>query len=451
MTPIFASEVLLTDGWASNVRISFDRASITSVEPNAVPQPADERHAILIPAMPNLHSHAFQRGMAGLAETRGPSADSFWSWREVMYRFALTMTPDQVEAVAAQLYVEMLEAGFSRVGEFHYLHHDRDGTPYANIGEMAERIAAAAANTGISLTLLPVFYAHSGFGGLGSNEGQRRFINDPKRFARLLEESRRAVAPLDGAMVGVAPHSLRAVTPEELGAVAALAGGGPIHIHVAEQMQEVEDCVAWSGARPVEWLLANAEIDQRWCLIHATHMTEAETDRFAASGAVAGLCPITEANLGDGVFDARRFLNAGGRFGVGSDSNVLIGVADELRQLEYSQRLARRERNVLGKANGSTGRRLFDEALQGGTQALGAGPAGIAAGNAADLVSLDAGHPTLAGKRGDAILDAWIFANGGKVDCVWARGRKLVEDGRHHLHDATATAFRAVMIELAEG
>jgi formiminoglutamate deiminase len=448
MTTIFANEALLPDGWASNVRISVDGGKITNVEAGAVALPGDERHAIVIPAMPNLHSHAFQRGMAGLAETRGPSADSFWSWREVMYSFALTMTPSQVEAVAAQLYIEMLEAGFGRVGEFHYLHHGRDGSPYTNIAEMAERIAAAAANTGISLTLLPVFYAHSGFGGLAPNEGQRRFTNDPERFARLLEESRRAVSKLDGAVVGVAPHSLRAITPDELRIVTALAAGGPIHIHVAEQTREVEDCIAWSGARPVEWLLANADVNSRWCLIHATHMTEPETDSFAASGAVAGLCPITEANLGDGVFDARRFLNAGGRFGIGSDSNVLIGVTDELRQLEYSQRLARRERNVLGKANGSTGRRLFDEALRGGSQALGAGPTGIAAGNAADLVALDAGHPTLAGKSGDAILDAWIFANGGSVDCVWVRGRKVVAGGRHHARAEIAKTFRAVMTEL---
>jgi formimidoylglutamate deiminase len=450
MTTIFADEALLAGGWASNVRISIDEADVIGVESNCRAQPSDERHAIVIPAMPNLHSHAFQRGMAGLAETRGPSADSFWSWREVMYRFALTMTPEQVEAVAAQLYVEMLEAGFGRVGEFHYLHHDRDGKPYDNIAEMAERIAAAAATAGISLTLLPVFYAHSGFGGAMPNEGQRRFINDPGRFARLLDESRRAVMALDGAVVGAAPHSLRAATPEELRAVTALAGDGPIHIHVAEQTKEVEDCIAWSGARPVEWLLANAEIDRRWCLIHATHMTDAETDGFARRGAVAGLCPITEANLGDGTFAAGRFLDADGRFGIGSDSNVLIGVADELRQLEYSQRLARRERNVLGKTNGSTGRRLFDEALRGGAQALGAGPAGLAPGNAADLVSLDAAHPTLAGKRGDAILDAWIFAGGAIVDCVWGRGKKRVAGGRHHSRDAVATAFRAVMTELTE-
>jgi formiminoglutamate deiminase len=451
MTTLFATQALLPEGWASNVRISIDGAHITRVEANAAPLPADERHAIIFPAMPNLHSHAFQRGMAGLAEMRGPSSDSFWSWREVMYRFALAMTPDQVEAVAAQLYVEMLEAGFAWVGEFHYLHHDRDGRPYANIAEMAERIAAAAGQTGISLTLLPVFYAHSGFGGAAPTDGQRRFINDPDRFARLLERARHAVATLDGAVAGIAPHSLRAVTPDELRLVAALAAGGPIHIHVAEQIREVEDCLAWSGARPVEWLLANEAVDDAWCLIHATHMTQAETAGLAKSGAVTGLCPITEANLGDGTFAAAAFLEDGGRFGIGSDSNILIGVTDELRQLEYSQRLSLRERNVLAKSNGSTGRRLFDQALAGGAQALGAGPAGIATGHAADLVSLDAGHPTLAGKSGDAILDAWIFASGGRVDCVWARGRKLVEGGRHHRREPVGAAYRTVMCELAKG
>lgn len=450
MTTLFASQALMPYGWATDVRIVFDAGRIAAVSHDATPAPDDERHAILVPGMPNLHSHAFQRGMAGLAERRGASTDSFWSWRETMYRFALSMTPDQVEAVAAQLYVEMLEAGFGRVGEFHYLHHDRDGRPYANIAEMAERIAAAARLAGISLTLLPVFYAHSSFGGAPANEGQRRFVNDPGRFARLLEASRAAVSSLDQAVVGVAPHSLRAVTPEELAAVTGMAGDAPIHIHIAEQVREVEDCLAWSGARPVEWLLANAPIDGRWCPIHATHMTEAETERLAASGATAGLCPVTEANLGDGTFAAGRFLDAGGRFGIGSDSNVLIGVADELRQLEYSQRLWHRQRNVLGRANGSTGRRLFDAALEGGAAALGAGQACIAKGASADLVSLDPDHPTLAGKAGDAILDAWIFASGAKVDCVWVHGRKQVEGGRHVRREATAAAFRAAMRQLAE-
>ncbi|MBZ9741420.1 MULTISPECIES: formimidoylglutamate deiminase [unclassified Mesorhizobium] len=450
MTAIFAEQALLPDGWQGNVRIAIDQGRISAIEAGTSPRPGDERHAILLPGMPNLHSHAFQRGMAGLAELRGPSADSFWSWREVMYRFALSMTPDQVEAVAAQLYVEMLEAGFSRVGEFHYLHHDRDGQPYANPAEMAERIAAAAGETGIGLTLLPVFYAHSSFGGAAPNEGQRRFVNDVGGFARLVEKSCESVRSLNQAIVGVAPHSLRAATPEELRAVAAIAPDGPIHIHVAEQVKEVEDCLAWSGARPVEFLLGAAAVDQRWCLIHATHMTETETIDLAKSGAIAGLCPITEANLGDGTFAAPLYKEHGGRFGVGSDSNVLIGLPDELRQLEYSQRLAHRARNVLAVAGGSTGRALFDAALDGGSVALGAGAARIAVGAAADLVSLDAGNPSLAGKMGDAILDAWIFANGSKVDCVWVHGQKQVSGGRHARREEIAERFREVMTALSE-
>ena len=449
MTSIFAEQALLPDGWHEDARIVFNGGRIETVETAVGARPGDERHAILLPGMPNLHSHAFQRGMAGLAELRGPSADSFWSWREVMYRFALSMTPDQVEAVAAQLYVEMLEAGFSRVGEFHYLHHDSDGSPYANIAEMAERIAAAAGDTGIGLTLLPVFYAHSFFGGAAPNEGQRRFVNDVSRFSRLVEKCRESVRTLNQAVVGVAPHSLRAATPEELTLVAAMAPDGPVHIHVAEQVKEVDDCLAWSGARPVEFLLGHAKVDQRWCLIHATHMTEAETVGMAKSGAVAGLCPITEANLGDGTFAAPLFMQNGGRFGVGSDSNVLIGLPDELRQLEYSQRLAHRARNVLAVAGGSTGRALFYAALDGGSVALGAGNSQIAVGGAADVVSLQADHPSLAGKRGDAILDAWIFANGGKIDCVWVHGKKQVSGGKHAKREAIAERFRGVMVALS--
>lgn len=448
VTAIFAEQALLPDGWYGNVRIVISDGRIATVEANTSLLPGDERRAILLSGMPNLHSHAFQRGMAGLAELRGPSADSFWSWREVMYRFALSMTPDQVEAVAAQLYVEMLEAGFSRVGEFHYLHHDRDGRPYADIAEMAQRIVAAASETGIGLTLLPVFYAHSSFGGAAPNEGQRRFINDVNQFSRLVEKCRESIRALNQGVVGVAPHSLRAVTPEELENITVMAPEGPIHIHIAEQMKEVEDCLAWSGARPVEWLLANAKVDRRWCLIHATHMTDTETTDLAKSGAVAGLCPITEANLGDGTFAASLFMQHGGRFGIGSDSNVLIGLPDELRQLEYSQRLAHRARNVLAVAGGSTGRALFDAALDGGSAALGAGLSQIAAGASADFVSLDGKHPSLAGKTGDAILDAWIFANG-KIDCVWVHGRKLVSGGRHARRDAIAERFRKVMTALS--
>ncbi|MGC4024821.1 MAG: formimidoylglutamate deiminase [Mesorhizobium sp.] len=448
MTSIFAEQALLTEGWRNNVRIGISNGAITSIEPDQTASPGDERHAMVIPGMPNLHSHAFQRGMAGLAETRGPGADSFWSWREVMYRFALSMTPDQVEAVAAQLYAEMLEAGFTRVGEFHYLHHDKNGQPYANIAEMAERIAAASATTGIALTLLPVFYAHSGFGGAAPNEGQRRFINDVNRFGRLLEKSRESVQNLNQAVVGIAPHSLRAATPDELNEIVPLAGDNPIHIHIAEQVKEVDDCVGWSGQRPVEWLITNQPVGANWCLIHATHMTNSETTAMAKSGAVAGLCPITEANLGDGIFEGVNFIAAGGALGIGSDSNVLIGVSDELRQLEYSQRLHHRARNVLASPGQSNGRNLYDRALSGGSRALGVN-GGLQVGANADFVSLDASHPTLAGKSHDAILDAWIFANGTAVDCVWVHGRKLVEAGRHIHREAIAQRFRTTMMELA--
>jgi formiminoglutamate deiminase len=367
-----------------------------------------------------------------------------------MYRFAHRMSPDDVEAMAAELYVEMLEAGFTRVGEFHYLHHDHDGTPYADIAEMSARIAAAARTTGIGLTLLPVFYAHGGFGGAPPNAGQRRFINDLDDFARLLDGARRASQPLDGAVLGIAPHSLRAATEEELAHLVPLARSGPIHIHVAEQTKEVEDCVAWSGARPVEWLLSHAPVDHRWCLIHATHMTQAETEAMATSRAVAGLCPITEANLGDGTFAATEFVAAGGEYGVGSDSNVLVGLPDELRQLEYSQRLRDRARNVMAQGEGSsTGRTLYEAALAGGSRALGVVTSGIAAGASADLVSLDAAHPALASRAGDAILDGMIFAARDRlVDCVWRGGRKLVEGGRHQKRDMCLARFRAVMERL---
>jgi len=448
MTTLFAESALLPGGWTNDVRIATTGGRIASVEAGAAAQAGDERVAILVPGMPNLHSHAFQRGMAGLAEMRGPGDDSFWSWRDVMYRFALSMTPDHVEAVAAQLYAEMLEAGFTRVGEFHYLHHDVDGRPYADIGEMAARIGAAAGETGIGLTLLPVFYAHSGFGGQQPTAGQRRFINDLSSFARLFESSRQIVDSIPEAVLGVAPHSLRAVTPGELADVTAMAGGGPIHIHVAEQMREVEDCVQWCGARPVEWLLRHAEVDGRWCLIHATHMTEEETADMARAGAIAGLCPITEANLGDGTFPAPLFMAEGGRFGVGSDSNVLIGLPDELRLLEYSQRLAGQARNVLAKPGQSNGRALFDAAVEGGSAALGASGDGIAAGAPADFVALDASHVSLTGKTDDAVLDALIFANGTGVDKVWVRGRLVVEAGRHVARDAIAKRFRKAMMDL---
>ncbi len=450
MTVLHAVQVLTSDGWKQNVRITLSKGRISALTSNAQPGPGEERHGVVLPGMPNLHSHAFQRGMAGLAETRGQSADSFWTWREVMYRFALAMTPEQQEAIAAQAYVEMLEAGFTRVGEFHYLHHRQHGSTHDDIAEMAIRIAAAADATGIRLTLLPVFYAHSSFGGAAPNERQRRFINTRDSFSRLMEGAGKLVAGLDGAVLGVAPHSLRAVTPEDLAWLQTIAPNAPIHIHVAEQVQEVADCLAWSGQRPVQWLLDHAAVDARWCLIHATHLDDAEIAGIARTGAVVGLCPITEANLGDGIFRGREFLAAGGAFGVGTDSNVLIGLADELRQLEYSQRLRDRSRNVIAPAGGSTGRALFGQAFAGGGQALGAQTLGLAVGSSADFVSLDRDHPALASKNADQILDAWVFAAQGAVDCVWVNGRKRVEGGRHRDREHVASRFRQAMAQLSD-
>ncbi|HEY5047114.1 MAG TPA: formimidoylglutamate deiminase, partial [Rhizomicrobium sp.] len=421
---------------------------IARVEAEVGPAQGDERHAIAIPGLANVHSHGFQRGMAGLAETRGPAGDNFWTWREVMYRFLDRLGPHDVEAITAFAYVEMLEKGFTRVGEFHYLHHDPSGSPYANCGELAWRVAAAARQTGIGLTLLPVFYAHSNFAGLPPLPGQRRFINRVEGFAAIVEQCRRAVTDLADANVGIAPHSLRAVTPDELQEILPLAPAGPIHLHAAEQTKEVDDCVAWSGARPVEWLLDKANVDARWCLVHATHLNGREIDGLARSHAVAGLCPVTEANLGDGVFPAENYLVAQGRFGIGTDSNVLIDAAGEFRALEYAQRLTRRARNVLAAAEGqSTGRTLFDAAVSGGAQALGVSRAGLCEGASADIVSFDAGDASLAGRRGDAVLDSWIFA-GVRIDCVWRGGQKLVTGGCHHEGERIRERYRRVVVGL---
>jgi len=453
MSPVYAAQVLTGEGWRESVRLRLDSGRITAIETGVPPEAGDERHAIVVPALGNLHSHAFQRAMAGFAEVSGDSADNFWSWRDAMYRLAHRMNPEQLEAVAAQAYVEMLESGFGRVGEFHYLHHDASGAPYADLGEMAGRIAAAAEASGIGLTLLPVFYAHSTFGGAAPAPAQRRFINTLESYERLLQRCRSITARLPSAVVGVAPHSLRAVTPEELNAVAGFAGPAPIHIHIAEQLREVEECLAWSGRRPVEWLLEHAPVAQNWCLVHATHVTPAEVAGMASSGAVVGLCPVTEANLGDGVFPVAAFLSQQGRFGVGTDSNVHISVASELSLLEYSQRLTQRVRNVVRRDKQSTGRAIMQTAFVGGSQALGGNggdnSGSIFVGAPADFVSLNEHHVALSCRASDALLDAWIFASSGDVvDCVWVAGRKVVAEGRHVAREKIERGFVKAMKEL---
>ncbi len=444
MSSLFAEVAFLPSGWAADVRIGMEAGIITRIECGVLRQATDERVGVALPGVPNLHSHAFQRGMAGLSERRTRADDDFWSWREVMYHFLDRMDPDDVETIAALAYVEMLEGGFTRVGEFHYLHHAPNGLPYADPAEMSVRIAAAAAATGIRLTLLPCFYAHGGFGGQTPVRGQIRFLHDPDRFGALLDRSADIIASLPEATLGVAPHSLRAVTPDELKAVLGMAARRPVHIHAAEQVREVEDCVAWSGLRPVEWLLENTDVDASWCVVHATHMTEAETTSLARSGAVAGLCPLTESSLGDGIFEGPAWRAGGGKFGVGTDSNIAIGAAAELCQLEYAQRLGRRGRNLMAdRIGGSTGESLFRAALAGGAAALAAPASALAVGLPADIVALDAESARFAVATDENRFDCWLFGSGGRaVDAVWVAGEKLVSGGVHRDGDGIRARYR---------
>ena len=426
------------------IDVSTDR-SIASVVPRST-EIAERIPGLTLPGMPNLHSHAFQRAMAGLAERAGPDGDNFWRWREVMYRFLAELTPDDIEAIAAQLYVECLRHGYTSIAEFHYLHNAPDGSRYADPAELSHRIMAAAQEAGIGLTLLPVLYCHSQFGGAPSTDAQRRFILTPDAYAALCQS-------LSGnTRLGIAPHSLRAVTPEELADAISIAGDRPIHIHVAEQEKEVADCVAWSGARPVAWLLDHAPVDHRWCLVHATHIDDGERRRLAASTAVAGLCQTTEANLGDGIFPLRAFLADGGRFGIGSDSNVCTSPVEELRWLEYVRRLETRARNVTEtRVGASVAASLYDRALAGGAQALGHSASAIAPGTNADLVVLDTEHPSLVGRTGNAILDAWLFSgNSTPVRDVMVGGDWVVRDGVHRAQQHIADRFARVMRRLAE-
>jgi len=450
---LFAAHALLPTGWARDVVISVGPDGIIgAVESDATGAGAAPTAGPLVPGMPNLHSHAFQRALAGrTGRAAGDGAgDSFWTWRSAMYAFLERVDPDAFEAIAAQAYVEMLKAGYTAVAEFHYVHHDPHGRAYANPAELAQRIVAAAQRAGIALTLLPVFYAHGGFGGAPPTAGQRRFVHTPESYAGL-------VAALAGEaanrryVLGVAPHSLRAVTADELAAVVELApANGPIHIHAAEQSREVVDCVAATGLRPVDWLLRHAGVDARWCLVHATHLTEDEARRLAASGAVAGLAPSTEADLGDGVFAARGFIDHGGAFGIGSDSNTVIDPYAELRQLEWSQRLFRLERNVLARTEAPVGRFLYATAAAGGARAIAQPNGGIARGRRADFVVLDADDPALAGQAVDDLLDAAIFGPcRHPVRDVMVAGRWVVRDGRHPDERAVLQGYRSALARLA--
>ena len=453
---LFARDALLPAGWSNNVLLAWNGAGqLTQVQADAQPPAGTPMSdGPVIPGMPNLHSHAFQRAFAGLTEFRGSGQDSFWSWRTLMYRFAAQLSPVQIEAIATWLYVEMLEAGYTSVCEFHYLHHDRDGRPYAEDAELALALLRAAQRAGIGLTLLPVLYQASGFGGQPPNAGQRRFLRSTDSMLRLLEQLR-PLCEAQGARLGLAPHSLRAVAPEALrealAGLHAIDATAPIHIHIAEQTAEVEACLAWSGQRPVAWLLDHAPVDARWCLVHATHMDADEYRRAAASGAVAGLCPTTEANLGDGLFDFGAWRTNGGHWGVGSDSHACVNAAEELLMLEYGQRLATRQRNVSADAaQPSVAAALTLAAVQGGAQASGRALQGLAVGQQADFVMLDANHPALAGLGATDMLSSHVFAShrGNAIASVCVAGKTQVAGGRHPLHHDAAAAFVAARSQL---
>ena len=449
---IYAEKALLPGGWARDVAVEIDAdGRISAVAGNASPQ--GTRAGILLPAPVNLHSHAFQRAMAGMSERRGAGqSDSFWTWRQIMFSFLDALTPEDVEAIAAFVQMEMLEAGYSAIGEFHYLHHQPGGTPYDNLAEMSDRIMAAASETGIGLTHLPVFYQFGGCDLRPLSPGQIRFGNDFERFEKLHALAARGLAslPVD-AVLGVAPHSLRAVDQQGLNSAVRLAGNAPLHMHLAEQVAEVDEVRAAWGRRPVEWLLENHAVSGNWCLIHCTQMTAEETLGLAATGAVAGLCPITESSLGDGIFDGVRYLNAGGRIGVGSDSNIRISLADELRTFEYSQRLRDKSRATVATPEKSTGRVLYDAVVKGGAQAAGRECGRIEAGCFADLVALDSTAIDLEGREGDEILDAFIFAADDRaVRDVWSAGRHVVRQGFHVKGEHIRARYRATMRKLRD-
>lgn len=452
MPALFAESALLPEGWARNVRFEIDADGLlTAITPDASADGAERLAGPVLPGMPNLHSHAFQRAMAGLAEVAGNPNDSFWTWRDLMYRLVGRLSPEQVGIIARQLYIEMLKAGYTGVAEFHYVHHDSDGRPYANPAELSLRISQAARDAGIGLTLLPVLYSHAGFGGQAPNDGQRRFINGTDGYLKLIDGLRTHLATQPQQTLGLCFHSLRAVTPQQIAEVLGSDRSDcPIHIHIAEQQKEVDDCLAWSGRRPLQWLYDNVDVDPRWCLVHATHAQADEVTAMARSGAVAGLCLTTEANLGDGIFPAVDFLAQGGRFGIGSDSHVSLSVVEELRWLEYGQRLRDQRRNRLyGASQPMVGRTLFDAALAGGAQALGQPTGELAVGKRADLLVLDGRDPYLQTAQGDAILNRWLFAGGDRqVRDVMVAGQWRVRDGRHALEDQSAQQFVGVLREL---
>lgn len=438
--PYFVDHALLPEGVRNSVRIGVAGGLIASVEADGARQAGDETiNGLVLPGMANVHSHAFQRAMAGLAEWDAGGADNFWSWREAMYRFAERLDPETQLAIARFLYIEMLKAGYTSVGEFHYLHNRPGGAAYAPATAMAEAIAQAAHESGIALTLLPTLYVSGGADGRALSERQKRFGKTVDELLKLRDGMRGKAGVTQ---LGLALHSLRAVPPALMReAIAGVEAGSPIHIHAAEQTGEVEECVQALGARPVEYLLKEFGIDARWCLVHSTHLSADETRDLAKSGAVAGLCPTTEGNLGDGIFPLPGYLDAGGRIAIGGDSHIAVDPAEELKMLEYSQRLLHRRRNVAASAAvPHTAARLWGEAARGGAQALGLDAGEIVVGKRADFAVIDGEHVSLASRDGAQALDSYVFVAGKcAVRDVMVSGAWLVK-GRHHAGEETAAS-----------
>ncbi|MGF6596784.1 formimidoylglutamate deiminase [Paraburkholderia sp. GAS448] len=455
---LLAEYAYLPGGWRRNVLLEWNAdGMLTAVTPDSTAATPGVAYAAgpVLPGMPNLHSHAFQRAMAGLTEYRANATDTFWSWRDLMYRFAARISPEGLGAIAQWLYIEMLKAGYTSVCEFHYVHHTPDGTRYMNPAELAQRVVDAAKHTGIGITMLPVLYQYSGFGSRAPRADQQRFINTPDSLLDLLGKLRHARGEDASLRYGVAPHSLRAVSEDSLRAVLggldAMLPGAPVHIHIAEQTAEVDACLETEGARPVQWLLDRFDVDSRWCLVHATHVDASETVALAKSGAIAGLCLTTEANLGDGIFPAQEYLEAKGRFGVGSDSHIGVDWRSELRLLEYGQRLSRRQRNVLASAEAThVADRLYAAALDGGARATGRPVGALQPGYRADWLVLDADHASIAGHAPDSWLSGVVFCEHGEspVRDVYAGGEKLVDNRRHRDEERAYAQYRVALADL---
>lgn len=448
-------QALTDQGWQENVSVAVsDTGQFEKLTRDDNPNNYPVISQPVVPGMPNLHSHSFQYAMAGLSEVRRNPVDSFWSWREIMYYFAHNISPEDLQAITAKLYMELLKGGYTEIVEFHYLHNDMDGGYYARPEELSAAVLSAADQTGLSLTHLPVFYAHANFGGVAPQDAQRRFINSRDQYARLIEALKRQQG---GHNLGIAPHSLRAVTEEEMTWLLELRSemlpGCPVHIHVAEQIKEVDDSIAHSGKRSVTALMDQAPVDKAWCLIHSTHLNDSEVAAIATSGATVGLCPLTESNLGDGIFRAVDFLAVDGHFGIGSDSNICTQAMQELRTLEYSQRLLHRQRNILcSEQLSNVGSYLWQKAAHGGARAAGRAIGRIAEGCRADFVELgyeDDG--IMAAVAPEAVLDFHMFS-GQQVDIagVYVAGQQIINEGQHQQQAVINASYVSAMQRLAQ-